>query len=162
MSTQTVHVLSHFIRHYSGMQLFDAQNYVALPKRRRVILAARKTSTFITGMSGEEIVAERLREREWTILGHRVRTRWGELDLVARRGDTVIFCEVKATSGDGKGLAIQVDRLQQHRLRRAAVAWMAAAPALHRGAKHYRFDVFLVRIAPNNASPRIEHIANAF
>jgi hypothetical protein len=51
--------------------------------------------TYQAGLFGEEVVADGLERAGWKILGHRVKTRVGELDLVARRGDTVVFAEVK-------------------------------------------------------------------
>jgi putative endonuclease len=121
------------------------------------------TGTFQTGMLGEESVADALRRTGWRILGHRVRTRWGELDLILRRGDLVVFAEVKTTrTTPAKVQAQLVGSRAQHRLRRAAVAWLAANPRLHRGARRYRFDVFLVRIDGDGGLERIDRIVDAF
>jgi putative endonuclease len=143
------------------MHLFDDERYATLPRQRRAALPARIETTYVTGLCGEQIVADRLEERGWTLLGRRVRTNWGEIDIIARRGATVAFCEVKTTGGPARNLLYQVDRLQCHRLRRAAVAWMAAAPSLHRGASRYRFDVFLVRIGADDDID-VDQISDAF
>ncbi len=118
--------------------------------------------TYQSGLFGEEVVADGLTAAGWRLLGHRVRTRVGELDLVARRGDTVVFAEVK-TAGPGRlGVEECVSAKQRLRIRRAAVAWMAANPRLQRGVRRYRFDVFLVHRDADGAIVRIDHVRDAF
>lgn len=121
-----------------------------------------RSGTYQSGLFGEEVVADELLAAGWKLLGHRVRTRVGELDLVARRGDTVVFAEVK-TAGPGRlGVEESVGARQRLRIRRAAVAWMAANPRLQRGVRRYRFDVFLVRRDSEGAITRIDHVRDAF
>lgn len=92
------------------------------------------------GRRAETIAAWYLRAKGWRIVGRRVRTPVGEVDIVARRFRTTAFVEVK-TRGNLRDLDVAVDRL---RLRRVA----AAASAL--SAKHafpggdVRIDVILV------------------
>src|SRR5262249_57794437 len=76
-----------------------------------------------------------------------------ELDLVVRRGGTVVFCEVKQKSGHRYGdPAEMVTAEKQRRLRRAASAWLAAHP--HLGGLTVRFDVVAVSPAGLRRSPR--------
>jgi putative endonuclease len=118
--------------------------------------------TYQSGLFGEEVVADGLVADGWRMLGHRVRTRVGEIDIVARRHDTVVFAEVK-TAGPGRlGVEECVSAKQRLRIRRAAVAWMAANPRLQRGVRRYRFDVFLVRRDEDGAIVRIDHVRDAF
>ena len=64
-----------------------------------------------------------------------------ELDLVVRRGRTVVFVEVKSKAGDGFGDPLEmVTPVKVERLRRAAAAWLAERPA-----ERYRFDVVAER-----------------
>lgn len=54
------------------------------------------------------------------------RCRDGELDLVLRRGATIVFCEVKTRSGTGFGLPAEaVNRAKQARIRRLGVRWLS-------------------------------------
>jgi putative endonuclease len=54
-----------------------------------------------------------------------------ELDLVVRRGRSLVFCEVKAKSGAGHGDPLEmVGPEKQRRIARAAEAWLAAHPEL--------------------------------
>jgi putative endonuclease len=60
-----------------------------------------------------------------------------ELDLVVRRGRTVVFVEVKSKAGDGFGDPLEmVTPVKVARIRRAAAAWLARRPA-----ERIRFDV---------------------
>jgi putative endonuclease len=118
--------------------------------------------TYQSGLFGEEVVADRLVDDGWRLLGHRVRTRVGELDLVARRGDTVVFAEVKTARPGRLGVEEAVDGRTRHRIRRAAVAWMASNPRLQAGVRRYRFDVFVVRLDDAGVVERVDHVPDAF
>src|SRR5918992_4680158 len=80
------------------------------------------------GRKGETLAAWFLRLKGWRILARRVKTPRGEVDLVARRGRTVVFVEVKwRARGDELGLAVDA-----WRLRRVAAAGETAGPRLVR------------------------------
>ncbi len=68
------------------------------------------------------------------IIAHDVKTRYGIIPAIVRTGDTLAF-------KFGADLAGTYSRREQNWARRAAVAWMAANPALHKGIIEYRFDV---------------------
>jgi len=99
--------------------------------------------------------ARRLRLRGWRILDS---NRWlagAELDLVARRGRTLAFVEVKSKSGDGFGDPLEmVTPVKIARIRRAAAAWLAAHPEA--SGLDVRFDVIAERAG------RVEHLRGAF
>ena len=78
-----------------------------------------------------------------------------ELDLVLRRGGTLVFCEVKSKGGAGLGDPLaMVTAEKQRRLRHAAEAWLAANPDHAR--LEIRFDVVAVM------SGRLESVRQAF
>ena len=78
-----------------------------------------------------------------------------ELDVVARRGGTVVFCEVKSKLGEGFGDPLEmVDAEKRRRVRRAAEAWLARRSEL--AEMRVRFDVIVVR------GRRLEAIRQAF
>ena len=79
----------------------------------------------------------------------------GELDIVARRGRCVVFCEVKSKTGDGFGDPLEtVGTVKARRVRRAADAWLARHPEAQGLA--VRFDLIADRAG------RIEHVPDAF
>jgi len=78
-----------------------------------------------------------------------------EIDVVARRGRTLVFCEVKSKSGGGFGDPLEmVDARKTQRVRRAAAAWIAQHPEA--AGLDVRFDVIAERTG------RIEHLPDAF
>jgi putative endonuclease len=104
------------------------------------------------GRRGEAIAAWYLRLKGWRIVAQRVRTQRGEVDLVARRGKTLAFIEVKWR----KSVAELDFAIDEYRLRRVAAAAEALAARYSRPGDVQRIDVILV--APGRW-PR--HMANA-
>jgi putative endonuclease len=105
------------------------------------------------GRKGEGFAGLWLRLHGWRIVARRVKTPRGEIDLVARRGGTVAFIEVKWRAG-GEGLDTAID---EYRLRRVAAAAEAVAHRYARPDDTIRIDVLL--LAPRRW-PR--HIVNAW
>ena len=92
------------------------------------------------GRRAERLAAWWLRLKGWRILGRRLRTPVGEVDLVARRGRTIIFVEVKArATADSAGLA-----LDEWRLRRVAAAAEALAPRYAHAGEDLRVDAIFI------------------
>jgi putative endonuclease len=106
------------------------------------------------GLGGETIAALFLRCKGYRIIGRRFRTPLGEIDIIARRRQTIAFIEVKLrrTADDA---AEAVHRANQERVRRAAALYLAR----HREytGLDMRFDALVM--APGRL-PR--HIVNAF
>ena len=92
------------------------------------------------GRRAETIAAWWLRMKGWTILGRRIRTSRGEVDLIARRGRILAFVEVKARASEEEaGRA-----LDEWRLRRVAAAAEALAPVYARPGDDLRIDAIFV------------------
>jgi putative endonuclease len=97
-----------------------------------------------TGAAGEDQAAGWYLAHGYQVLARNWRSRQGEIDLVAARGNTLVFCEVKARTGSRFGEPFEaVTRAKQLRLRRLAAEWLRSAP---RGrAYDIRFDVVSIR-----------------
>jgi putative endonuclease len=92
----------------------------------------------------ERRAARHYRLRGYRILGRNVWAGGYELDLIARRGRRLVFCEVKGKTGGGFGDPLEmVDEEKLRRLHRAAETWLAANPQCL--ALECRFEVVAVR-----------------
>jgi putative endonuclease len=93
--------------------------------------------------------AERRAARWYRLRGYRIldTNAWlagAEVDVVARRGGTLVFCEVKSKSAAGFGDPLEmVTPEKARRIRRVAEAWIGAHPEL--AALSVRFDVIVER-----------------
>lgn len=106
------------------------------------------------GTDGEDCAARALRRDGWAILGRRVRTEAGEIDLIALRGPMIAFIEVKTRPTLAEAAGALTHR-QQARIAAAAEVWLAHHPDL--AAADIRFDVIVV-----DALRRVRRVADAF
>lgn len=104
------------------------------------------------GRRAEALAALWLQFKGWSILARRARCTLGEVDLVARRGRTIAFVEVKA-----RATAEAASRsLDEYRLRRVAAAAQALAPRFARSGEDIRIDA--VFIVPRRWPRHLENI----
>jgi len=113
-----------------------------------------RIAAFRTGLSAETRAAAFLMAKGYRILAKRFRTRYGEIDIVARRRNLLTFVEVKARA-TLDAAAYAVTARQQARIIEAAQAWLVAHP--EHADFELRFDAML--IAPRRL-PR--HLIAAF
>ena len=106
------------------------------------------------GRRGEFWAALFLQLQGYRIIGKRVKTPVGEIDLIARRGETIAIVEVKARSFSHQETEALL-AVNQRRIIRAARFWLTGRTEMAN--VHVRFDVIF--LAPF-AWPR--HIVNAF
>ena len=118
-----------------------------------------------TGQIAEDLVAEYLAAEDWEIVERNARTRYGELDIVARDGRVLVFVEVKgARAGAEHGPErpiCSIDFRKQRRVRRLATAWISE----RRDQPHYadiRFDAVGVILDAEGRPLDVEHIKGAF
>jgi len=111
------------------------------------------------GAYGERVAAQHLQEQGLVVLHRNWRCPDGEIDLVLRDGDEVVFCEVKTRLGTGFGTPAEaVTRRKVGKLRALANRWLDET-GVHPGA--LRFDV--VEVLPQRrGAPEVVHIRAAF
>lgn len=118
-----------------------------------------------TGSAGEQMAAEHLLRRGFEIVERNYRTRWGELDIIAFDGRTLVFCEVKCRRGL-RG-STPVDPLEGIRgpkraqVRRMAARWLVECQNRPR-ADELRFDVIGVTLDDSGGLVRLDHLEAAF
>jgi putative endonuclease len=118
-----------------------------------------------TGARAEELVARRLAAAGWQLVERNARTRYGELDIVARDGKALVFVEVKA-GREGAAFGperpvLAVDRRKQQQVRRLAAAWMSERRDVLPYAE-IRFDAGGVTFDRAGRVLDVEHIRAAF
>jgi putative endonuclease len=112
------------------------------------------------GAAGEAVACRHLRRSGYKILYRNFRGRTGgELDVVCRDGDTLVFVEVKTRTRSDFGRPFEAVRPdQQRRISRGALAWLRM---LDNPDILFRFDVVEVLIREGR-KPRIDLIKDAF
>lgn len=110
------------------------------------------------GIDGEQAVAGRYEAAGYRILDRNWRCARGEIDIVAVRGDEVVFCEVKTRSSSRFGSPAEaVGHEKRSRLRRLAALWLREHGRCFR---IVRFDVASVLASPRGLE--VELITDAF
>jgi putative endonuclease len=95
------------------------------------------------GATGEQLAAEWYEGSGYEVLDRNWRCRQGEIDLVCRRGATVVVCEVKTRASVAFGAPVEaVTGTKQRRIRRLAAQWLRDHSV---GCNEVRFDVAAVR-----------------
>jgi putative endonuclease len=117
------------------------------------------------GRAAEDLVASRLAGANWEIVERNARTRFGELDIVALDGTTLVFIEVKA-GREGAEFGperpiLSIGPRKQRQVRRLATAWMAERREAPRYAE-IRFDAVGVSFDRAGRVTEYEHIEGAF
>ena len=110
------------------------------------------------GFLGEKTAARFLRTRGYKILLHRFRSLYGEIDLVCRDGETLVFVEVKSReSGEDARPSDSIGSAKQLHISRSALDYLRR---LHNPDVAARFDVVEVVWAPPR--PQFSLIQDAF
>ena len=110
------------------------------------------------GNRGEDLAANYLEGKGYSIVARNWRQRSGELDIIARQGDVLVFCEVKSSRFEGdSNPELRVDRRKQIKMARLAREYLALEkPEI----QSCRFDVIAVK--SGRGRDVIQHIENAF
>ncbi len=115
------------------------------------------------GVWGEQQAERYLKGRGYALVGRRVRVgRRDELDLIMRKGEVLVFVEVKTRKGEAYGRPFSaVNRAKRTFISRAVVRYLMGMKATRRP-PYFRIDVVEVIGQPGPDQPEIRHIENAF
>jgi putative endonuclease len=117
-----------------------------------------ETSNEDTGAEGEKAAARFLKQHRFKILVPRYRCRFGEIDLVAREGKTLVFVEVKTRESSEYGEpALAVDSEKQMHISRVALDYLRR---LKNPEIPVRFDI--VEVTRDKDHFQCNHIRDAF
>jgi putative endonuclease len=110
------------------------------------------------GEAGEAIAARHLKKNGYRIIEKNYRTQLGEIDLIAKEKDTIVFVEVKSRRSRHFGNPKAAVTLQKQR--KISMVALQYLKATRRSNASARFDVAAVTITRDK--PRVEIIKNAF
>ena len=111
----------------------------------------------ITGNTGEDLAVKTLENKGYQILERNFHNKFGEIDIIAKKGDILIFVEVKTKIGDFFGTPEEmVGRGKLQRVRNMATMYMNGQllPC--------QVDVFAVVLNPDNSLLRLTHYENVY
>lgn len=108
------------------------------------------------GTQTERIAADYLKEKGYTILEVNYRNRFGEIDIIAKQGETLVFAEVKFRSTETFGNPMEaVSYAKQRKISKTALYYYAGHG--YKESVPCRFDVIAIY-----GDGRLEHLENAF
>ena len=110
-----------------------------------------------TGKLGEDIAANFLEEKGYKILFRNFKTRYSEIDLIAQKGKSLIFVEVKTRKGEAFGSPEEaINKNKKNRLKKAAQAFVA----FHHWEGSFQIDALCLVLGPDNTVLRLTHYKN--
>lgn len=110
-----------------------------------------------TGLKAEELAVQELRKKGYTILERNFGSKFGEIDIIAKDGETLVFVEVKAKKGIEFGLPEDmIGRGKLARIRNMATLYMNGQllPC--------RIDVVAIVLGSDNHVARLTHYENVY
>jgi putative endonuclease len=120
---------------------------VAKPSKRREV-----------GALGEKLAADFLKKRGYRIVERNFRCRQGEIDIIARHGECLVFVEVRTKQSSDFGTPEEsVTARKREKLASVAEAYIRS----HDSPSSWRIDVVAVELSPHGRVSRLEHIENA-
>lgn len=122
------------------------------------------------GSRGEVLAAEHFHRLGFSPLGRNERTRYGEIDLIAFDGRTLVFAEVKTRRVDARARPPRPDQQplvwlrprQRIRLRKLATAWLTDEKHIRPTAHTIRFDAIGVMVDSHDRLLRLDHVEGAW
>jgi putative endonuclease len=114
------------------------------------------------GRAGEQVAAAHLERLGYEVIARNHRTRFGELDVVAFDGETLVFCEVKTRrAGPGVSPWDALGRGKRKQVRKMAAAWLAETAA-RPYSEELRFDAIGVVFDARGVLLALDHVQDAF
>ncbi len=112
-----------------------------------------------TGRRGEDLAASYLSRLGFEILERNYRCRWGEIDIICRRGNLMVFVEVRSKSSELFGTPEEsISRTKVSRIRKTALEYLREKMA----GKQFKMRFDLIAITFRDGQANVNHIEGAF
>ena len=112
----------------------------------------------LIGKLGEELAREYLQNKHYEILVQNFRTRYGEVDIIARKEGRIIFVEVKTRTGTRFGQPYEA--VQPHKVRKIQSTAIEYLRRNNLGNSPLQIDVISLELNSDNSIKSIRHIEN--
>ena len=119
-----------------------------------------QTARQVLGAAGEQLARRHLEQRGYRFVAANWRRPYGELDLIMRDGDVLVFVEVKTRSGERLFTAEEsLTAAQARRLLRGAQSFLAERENFAN--LFWRIDLVAITLTPTGVVSRLTHIVDA-
>ena len=116
-----------------------------------------KSKNYTTGRNAESLATKALIEKGYDILENNFRNKFGEIDIIAKDQDTLVFVEVKAKTGEDFGLPEEmISRGKLQRVKNMAVIYLKGQNT------QCRIDVVAVVLSQEGELVRLTHYENVY
>ena len=117
------------------------------------------SNTVERGKLGEALALEYLNKKDYATVSTGWRSRFGEIDLIVKNREFLVFVEVKLRKNANFAHAREyVGKIKQNKIRATASLWLSS----HKTRLQPRFDVIEIYLKDGAETPEINHIENAF
>lgn len=111
------------------------------------------------GALGEKLAVDFLKKRGYKIVQRNFRCREGEIDIIAKQGECLVFVEVRTKRGSDYGVPEEsITPFKKDKLASLAQIYLQN---YHPSPQSWRIDVVAVELTVQNRVSRLEHIENA-
>lgn len=112
------------------------------------------------GLFAEKMASDYLESKGYDILDRNWSRKWGELDIVATKNGTVVFCEVKAGSGGTRGFEpeLHANREKMKKVYRTARTWLAYRK--YPEDQPWQIDILAVTFNKTDRTAALKHYRN--
>jgi len=120
-----------------------------------------KNSNYKTGKFGENLARQYLIKKGYKILTINFRSRFGEIDIIASKNNTLVFVEVKLKIGEESGQPEEMINLKKiNQIKKIAEIFLQNNPSVAQEFPLWRVDAICIVLNPNWSSKRITHWEN--
>lgn len=122
-------------------------------------MTGAKTVRQDTGSLGEKLARDFLKKKGHKIVESNFHCRWGEIDIITKQKDFLVFVEVRARTN--RNFGTPEESITSGKKRRVKTAALRYLQQLDKPPKQWRIDVIVMEINEAGKAIRTEHIENA-
>jgi len=120
-----------------------------------------KNLNYQTGKIGENLARQYLTKKGYKILASNFRSRFGEIDIIATKNNTLVFVEVKLKIGEETGQPEEmINRKKVNQIQKMAEVFLQTNPSVAQKFPLWRIDAICIVLNSDGSSKRTTHWEN--